>query len=118
MAKVIVHATMSLDGFIARPNDEINWAFKYARDEMIAEIMTENGAAVMGNRGYISEDSLPYGGQVKVPQFVVTHTPRDPLMIGGLTFAFIDSVGAAIALAKAAAGEKSVTLLGASIDQR
>jgi len=29
MAKVIVHVTMTLDGFIARPNNELDWMFKY-----------------------------------------------------------------------------------------
>ena len=90
MAKVIIHTTMTLDGFIARPNDGLNWAFKYALDEMIGEIMAEIGA--VGNRRYISEDDLPYGRQVKVPQFVVTHKPRDPLPIGGLTFTFVNSL--------------------------
>jgi len=118
MVKVIIHATMTLDGFIARPNDEIDWAFKYSADEMTKEIMTEIGAVVMGNRGYITEDTLPYGGQVKVPQFVVTHKPRDPVTIGGLKFTFVNSIERAVALAKEAAGEKSVTLLGASIDQQ
>jgi dihydrofolate reductase len=118
MAKVIIHTTMTLDGFMARPNDEIDWAFKYSADAMTQEIMAEIGAVVMGNSGYITEDSLPYGGDVKVPQFVVTHKPRDPLTIGGLTFTFVDSLEHAVALARAAAGEKSVTLLGASIDQQ
>ena len=119
MAKVIVHTTMTLDGFIARPNDEIDWAFKYSADEMTKEIMAEIGAVVMGNGGYIiTEDPLPYGGQVKVPQFVVTHKPRDPVTIGGLKFTFVNSIERAVALAKEAAGEKSVTLLGASIDQQ
>jgi dihydrofolate reductase len=40
------------------------------------------------------------------------------LTIGGLTFTFINSIERAVALAKAAAGEKNVTLLGASIDQQ
>ena len=75
MAKVIIHTTMTLDGFIARPNDEIDWAFKYAPDEMIGEIMAEIGAVVMGNRGYISEDALPYGGQVKVPHLSLPTSP-------------------------------------------
>jgi len=118
MAKVIIHTTMTLDGFIARPNDEIDWAFKYSADEMTKEIIAEIGAVVMGNGGYITENALPYGGQVKVPQFVVTHKPRDPVTIGGLTFTFVNSIERAVALAKAAAGEKSVTLLGASIDQQ
>lgn len=122
MGKVVIHATMSLDGFIARPNDDIHWAFNYSPDEMIDEIMREIGAVVMGNRGFkegtINENTLPYGGRVRVPQFVVTHKPRDPVVIGGLTFTFGDSIERVVEQAKKAAAEKSVTLLGASIDQQ
>ncbi|MFL5735488.1 MAG: dihydrofolate reductase family protein [Chloroflexia bacterium] len=122
MARVVIHATMSLDGFIARPNDDISWAFDYGTDETIAGVMQEIGAVVAGNRGFkegkVNENALPYGGMVKVPQFVVTHEPRDPVTIGGLTFTFVDSIERAIEQARAAAGEKSVTLLGASIDQQ
>jgi dihydrofolate reductase len=124
MAKVIIHVTMSLDGFMARADDSIDWAFKFGTDSMIDEIMGEIGAVVMGNRGfpegevYFGADSLPYGGMVQVPQFVVTHKPRDPLTIGPLTFTFVDSIEAAVAQARAAAGARSVTLLGASIDQQ
>ncbi len=35
MAKAIIHVTMTLDGYIARPNDEIDWAFKYSQDEIL-----------------------------------------------------------------------------------
>jgi dihydrofolate reductase len=118
MAKVIIHTTLTLDGFMARPNDEIDWAFNYSPDETIGKIMAEIGAVVMGNGSDISEDVLPYGGQVKVPQFVVTHHPRPPVTVGGLTFTFVDSIEGAIAMAKEAAGEKSVTLLGGSISQQ
>jgi dihydrofolate reductase len=84
---------MTLDGFIARPNDEIDWVFKYADDEMSKEIMADIGAVVMGNsRYYPDENSLPYGGQVKVPQFVVTHKLRESITVGGLTFAFVNSI--------------------------
>jgi dihydrofolate reductase len=61
---------------------------------------------------------LPYGGEAKVPQFVVTHHPRDPLTVDGLPFTFSDSIERAVSLAREAAGEKSVMLLGASIDQQ
>jgi dihydrofolate reductase len=118
----MIHATMSLDGFIARPNDEIDWAFNYDTDAMIDEVMKEIGAVVLGNRGFkegtMNENRLPYGGMVKVPQFVVTHEPRDPITVGGLTFSFINGIERAVEQAKAAAGEKSVTLVGASIDQQ
>src|SRR4051794_21435000 len=122
MARVVIHATMSLDGFIARPNDDISWAFDYGTDETIANVMQEIGAVVLGNRGFkegeVTEDTLPYGGMVKVPQFVVAHKPREPLTVGGLTFTFVDSIERAIEQARAAAGDKSVMLLGASIDQQ
>src|SRR6476469_9291965 len=76
MARVVIHTTMSLDGFIARPNDDISWAFDYGTDETIADVMKEIGAIVVGNRGFkegkVNENALPYGGTVKVPHFVVT----------------------------------------------
>jgi dihydrofolate reductase len=122
MGKVIIHATMTLDGYIARPDDTIDWAFKFGADEMVDEIMREIGAVVMGNRGFregtMDESTLPYGGMLKVPQFVVTHEVREPVTIGGLSFTFIDDIEQAVEQARAAAGEKSVTLLGASIDQQ
>jgi dihydrofolate reductase len=103
MAKVIIHATMTLDGFIARQNNEMDWAFQYGPDEKIQESMGEIGAVVMGNPGTITEDTLSYGGQVKFPQFAVTHHPRDPVTVGGLPFTFLDSLEEVVALAKAAA---------------
>ncbi len=118
MAKVVIHATMTLDGFIARPNGGIDWGLNYDNDAMVNESYGEIGAVVMGNGGTITEDALPYGGQVKVPQFVVTHHPRDPVTVGGLTFTFVDSIERAVSLAREAAGEKSVMLLGGSIDQQ
>jgi len=39
---------MTLDVFMARPNDEIDWAFKYSPDEMSQEIMAEIGAVLIG----------------------------------------------------------------------
>ncbi len=122
MAKVIIHTTLSLDGFMARPDGSIDWSFNYGTDAMVDEIMGEIGAVVLGNRGFregtVNERTLPYGGMVKVPQFVVSHHPPSPVTIGGLTFTFVGSIEEALVQAKAAAGEKSVTLLGASIDQQ
>ena len=37
MPKVVWHCTMSLDGFIAGPNDSMEWAFEAFRDEHIVE---------------------------------------------------------------------------------
>lgn len=97
--------------------------FKYGSDGGMAErIIGEIGAVVQGNKGFregaITKEVLPYGG-MKVPQFVVTHEAREPLELGGLTFTFVtDRIERAVELAKDAAGEKRVALLGASIDQQ
>lgn len=87
--------------------------------------MNEIGAVVVGNRGFkegkVNENALPYGGMVEVPQFVFTHEPRDPITIDGLTFTLVDSIARTIEQIQAAAGkagDKSVTLLSASIDQQ
>jgi dihydrofolate reductase len=122
MGEVFIHVTMSLDGFIGRPNGEIeDWAFHYGTDEMVDEVMGKIGAVVLGNRtfeGTMKINGLPYGGMVKVPQFVVTHAAREPLTKDGLTFMFVDGIESAVQRAETAARDKSVALLGASIDQQ
>lgn len=122
MATVFIHAAMSLDGYIAGPRDDVDWSFRFGTDRMAEGVMQEIGAVVLGNRGFreglMGEDTIPYGGMVKVPQFVVTHEPRPPLTVGALTFAFAGSIEQAVALAKQAAGDKRVAVLGASIGQQ
>ncbi len=122
MSKVFIHATMTLDGFIARPNDDIDWAFRYGSDAMAEGTLQAVGAVVLGNRGFregtVTIDRLPYGG-LPVPQYVVTHTPRQPLSLKNLTFTFVTAgIEHAVEMAKKAAGEKDVALLGASIGQQ
>ena len=56
MGKVLIHLTMSLDGFIAKPNeDDWDWIFKHAADDsddMGNRVMRELGAVVLGNKVY------------------------------------------------------------------
>jgi len=122
MGKVIIHATMSLDGFIAGPHDDMEWVFKYSSDSMADEIMRETGAIVLGKRTFdisLKNNQLPYGATVKVPQFVITNEAQEAKSIGGLVFTFVmDGVPHAIEMAKAAAGNKNVSVLGASIEQQ
>lgn len=127
MGKVILHATMSLDGFIAGPNDEMDWVFEYWAQSpdkagMGDEVMDQMGAVVLGKRTYdisVATNHMPYGGTIKVPQFVVTHDAHEPVTQDGLTFTFVtDGIESAVTQAKAAAGDKNVSLLGASIDQQ
>ena len=62
---VFIHVTMSLDGLISRPGDELGWAFHFGTDHMVDEVMEEIGAVVLGNRGFkegtMKENRLPYG---------------------------------------------------------
>ena len=126
MGKVVIHLTMSLDGFIAKPNeDDWDWIFKHEADDsddMGNRVMQELGAVVLGNKDFrnnkVTADTLPYGG-LQIPQFVVTHNAREPLIVGPLTFNFITGgVGKVIQIAKEAAGTKHVAILGHSIAQQ
>jgi dihydrofolate reductase len=126
MGKVLIHITMSLDGFIAKPNeDDWDWLSKYEADDsddMAERILKELGAIVLGNKDFrnnkVTAEALPYGGG-QIPQFVVTHHPREPLTIDTTTFQFVTGgVSQAIELAKKSAGIKNVAILGHSIAQQ
>ena len=83
----------------------------------------DEGALVMGRgmfgggpgpwdpawRGWWGEDP-PF----HLPVFVLTHHPRDPLVMeGGTTFTFVtDGVGAALDAARAVAGDRDVSICG------
>src|SRR5438270_3820605 len=54
-AKVLAHTTVSLDGFIAGPNDEMDWVFEHAGDvpaALVDEVIATTGAILAGRRGY------------------------------------------------------------------
>jgi dihydrofolate reductase len=121
MAKLLYGVTMSLDGFIAGPGGDMQWMKPYLGpipevDELIKEI----GSLLVGKRTATGDDPLKgqegegkaFGGGWEGREFVVTHhipaTARP-----GTTY--VDDLGRAIALAKEAAGDKYVNVLGASI---
>jgi hypothetical protein len=55
MGKVFVHTMMSLDGFIAGPNDDMSWVFRHAGDmpdAVVDEIVARTGAVLAGRRVY------------------------------------------------------------------
>jgi len=102
-----------------------------ADDEVVAEGVASAGAVLMGRRmfsggdGPWEEDPNADGwwGEeppFRVPVFVLTHHPRDPLVKLGTTFTFVDEgVESAVEQARAAAGEKNVAVGGgASVAQQ
>jgi hypothetical protein len=51
MGKVLVHATLSLGGFMAGPNDEMDWVFKRSGPNKVGdEVMKTTGDVVVGKR--------------------------------------------------------------------
>jgi dihydrofolate reductase len=118
-AKVVWHVMMSLDGFIAGPDDSMVWVFEHVGpNETAADVIETTGALVVGRRTYEVEDRQRggfYGGAWTGPFFVLTHNPPATVpdwMTGSFVSEGIDD---AIARAKAAAGERNVVVLGADI---
>jgi dihydrofolate reductase len=128
MAKVIVGMTASLDGFVADESGSLadlypDLANLQGTPYMNAAI-EETGAVLMGRRTFEmgEPDSFVGNYEFQVPIFVLTHRPprTPPKQDEHLTFTFVaDGVESAIAQAKAAAGEKAVTVVGgASVIQQ
>jgi dihydrofolate reductase len=141
MGKVHVDITMSLDGYIAGPNDGPDlglgeggeqlhdWVFGLAtwreahgleggktnRDaEVLDEAIRDNGAVVLGRRMFDNAHGWGDNPPFHVPVFVVTHEAREPIAKeGGTTFTFVtDGIESALEQAKAAAGDKNVSIAG------
>ena len=140
MGQVFVDITMSLDGFIAGPNDgpELplgergerlhEWVYGLAswrephgleggevsRDsEILDEAFQRAGAVVLGRRMF--ENAGGWGDEppFHVPVFVLTHDPREPVAKKGTTFSFVtDGIESALEQAKEAAGDKDVSVAG------
>ncbi len=120
--KVIVGATMSLDGFINDPRGSVAALYpdleSLRHTGPLREAIQNTGAVVMGwNTFAMAEDPDWYAGnyEFQVPIFVLTHAvpKRLPRQSGALTFTFVtDGIASAIGQAKAAAGAKDVTVIG------
>jgi dihydrofolate reductase len=122
MTKVLWHTQMSLDGFIAGPNDDMRWAFEVEAgpDETIDEVVGSTGALLVGRRTQDVEDREQpgfYGGAYQGPFFVLRHDPpAEPPVVKGVTGQFLDvGIEEAVAIAKQAAEGRDVVVLGANV---
>jgi dihydrofolate reductase len=125
MGKVFIHATITLDGFMADKDGGVDWMFGFpSADEdqaVVDKVMEEIGAVVGGanKTNTIEEGELPYGGMLKAPVYEMTHVAREPVEKDGTTYIFVvNDIAHAVEMAKAAAGDKSVALLGGSISRQ
>ncbi|WP_309123886.1 dihydrofolate reductase family protein [Arthrobacter sp.] len=137
MNSVTCDLTVSLDGFLAGPNQSLTnplgeggedlhrWQFEELEANAAAiEGILSSGAYIMGRnmfagpgQGPLDEDWRGWWGEeppYHAPVFVLTHHPRPPLeMQGGTTFNFVaDGVESALAQARSAAGGKDVAIAG------
>lgn len=125
MGKVIIHATITLDGYMADTNGSVDWMSGLeATDEdyaVVNKVMAEIGAVVGGanKTNTIEEGEIPYGGMLKVPVYLMTHNAHEPIEKDGITYTFVvNDIKQAVESAKASAGDKSVALLGGSISRQ
>ena len=121
MAKVLYSATTSLDGFIAGPGGDASWMTRFmGPNPLVDELIPRIGALLVGNRTFRGDDpnrgtekeGKPFSGDWDGPQFVLTHHAPDA-PVPGVTF--VGDLASGLAAARAAAGDKYVNVLGASI---
>jgi dihydrofolate reductase len=152
MGKLTLDITMSLDGFIAGPNQTLEqplgqggerlheWVYGLATwrerhgltggernvdSDVLEESLSSTGAILMGRRMFSGGadawaddpnadgwwgDDPPFG----VPVFILTHHARETVPErDGTTFTFVtEGIEAALAQARAAAGDKNVSVSG------
>lgn len=121
MGKLLYSASMSLDGFIAGPGGDASWMIPYlGPNPEIDAIVGEVGALLVGKGTYGGDDPYKgtedegeaFGGAWSGPQFVLTRHPPATAPPGTT---FVGDLGTGIAAAKAAAGDRYVNVLGASV---
>lgn len=127
MATVLLDMSLSLDGFVAAPDNFTlhDWYFAEGDEvnvQVIRDSIAQTGAMVMGRRAY--DEGERFDGFVDnpyaVPHFVVSHSVPERFAKGNTPFVFVaDGIESAIAQAKATAGDRTVVIGGgASIAQQ
>jgi dihydrofolate reductase len=137
MGDVYLSLSMSLDGYVAGPGDDVEALHRWLFDgdypsphgnglrlsepsrAVIDETLDATGATVAGRRTY--ELSRSWGGRTPfpMPYFIVSHEVPEEMARENAPFTFVtDGVEAAIARAKAAAGNKKVNVMGADVPQQ
>ena len=139
MPRTTCHVTISLDGFLAGPDQDRDnplgvggrklheWHFADPLDPgdvaAVDDLMKRRGAYVMGRnmfgpiRGEWNEDWRGWWGEeppYHAPVFVLTHYAHDPIeMAGGTTFHFVtDGFDTAYEQAQAVAGDGDIAIAG------
>ena len=148
MGKLITELSVSLDGFVAGPNDGPNqplgaggqalfaWyqsgetplalpgtdmVFRVSQNsaDFLRPLWAAYGAMITGRRMF--DIARAWGGRppVEGPCFVVTHAPTPEWQKPGSRFVFVtDGVASAVRQAQTVAGEKNISVASASVMQQ
>lgn len=140
MSAVYAQLSMSLDGFVAGPNDApgnglgdggerlhewvvatADWQRQHGgeggeegEESRLVKSYARSGAIVMGRRMF-DHGVEPWGPEppFRKPVFILTHRDREPLVKGETTYTFVtDGIERALELAREAAGGRDVELAG------
>ena len=136
MGKVITQLAMSLDGFIADPDDGCDDLFGFydggevpltlsagipelhvspTTADLLRAATDRIGAAVVGRRLYDITNGWDGHPGGEVPMVVVTHHPPQDWPRGGVPLHFVSGVEAAVTKAQELAGAKDVSITGATV---
>ncbi|MBB4935274.1 dihydrofolate reductase [Lipingzhangella halophila] len=139
MGKVFTHMTMSLDGFVAEPDDKIGELFEWYEagevtvpnqnetvsfqvDDASAQALREwtgnCGALVAGRRLFDIAHGWGDKHPAGAPVVVVTHRAPEDAAAKWPTTTFVDGVEAAITRARQIAGDQDVTIASTTITQQ
>lgn len=139
MGKVLTHMTMSLDGYVADPNDQVGELFDWyeagdvtvpnpnetvslkvddASAQVLRALTAGCGALVAGRRLFDIADGWGDKHPVGAPVVVVTHRPPEHAATRWPTTTFVDGVEAAITRARQIAGDLDVVIASATIIQQ
>jgi dihydrofolate reductase len=133
MTKVVFSISMSLDGYIAGPDDAPGQGLGSGGDVLhtwtmdttdvdqrfVEEVFSATGAMVVGRRTF--DNSEEWGGEPPggLPCVVLTHQPPPRWSGPGSPFTFVtEGIEAAVAAAREAAGDKDVAIGGGASTAR
>ena len=121
MAKLIYSVTMSLDGYIAGPGGDMSWMTPYlGPNPYVDDLIGGIGSLLVGNRTFRGDDphkgtpaeGEAFGGGWSGPQIVLTHHVPEAEWPG---VTFVSDFTGAVRLAREAAGDLDVNVLGADV---
>lgn len=139
VGKIISHMTMSVDGYIADPDDNVGELFEWyssgeipvesanarvgfkvdeSNVEPLKELLHNCGALIAGRRLFDITRGWGDNHPTGAPVVIVTHAPPIDAKLKWPRTTFVDGVQAAIHRAQEIAGDKNISIASASIIQQ